>query len=276
MNLTLPFLETMITQACNLSCLGCTNYSDLKHNGYVSWNEGRQWISNWNKKLSILDFGIIGGEPLINPEVREWLSGVRLLLPNAQIRFTTNGLLLDKHPDLLDFLHNLGNIVFKITVHVNESKLEKSIKDILSAKSWQAVNEHGINRWRTTNGLRFQVNRPTWFVKTYKHDYASMMPHDSPPDRAFNQCVQQTCPLLYKGRIYKCSTAGLLKDLLKRFDNPNFNQWSDYIDSGIGIEDDDLAIKSFLDNFGKHHSICGQCPDHGAPRIDHIKFVTRK
>lgn len=25
----LSFLKTMVTQACNLSCQGCTNYSDL-------------------------------------------------------------------------------------------------------------------------------------------------------------------------------------------------------------------------------------------------------
>ena len=37
MKLTLPFLETMATQACNLSCEGCTNYSDLNHNGYITW-----------------------------------------------------------------------------------------------------------------------------------------------------------------------------------------------------------------------------------------------
>ena len=39
---TLPFLETMITQVCNLSCEGCTNYSDLEHKGYVKWKDGKR------------------------------------------------------------------------------------------------------------------------------------------------------------------------------------------------------------------------------------------
>ena len=114
--MVLPFVETMITQVCNLSCLGCTNYSDIKHSGYVSWNEGKKQIESWLARLHINDFGIMGGEPLINPEVREWLIGVRELLPDSQIRFTTNGELLYKNFDILELAHDIGNVVFKVTI----------------------------------------------------------------------------------------------------------------------------------------------------------------
>ena len=60
-NPTLPFLETMLTQVCNLSCVGCTNYSDLKFSGYVPWDEGKEDLTNWLKKLTIPDFGLMGG-----------------------------------------------------------------------------------------------------------------------------------------------------------------------------------------------------------------------
>ena len=104
----LPFLETMITQACNLSCLGCTNYSDLPHSGYVSWSQGRKSLERWLTRVRIDDFGIMGGEPLLNPEWKQWLMGVRELLPQAQIRFTTNGVLLHRWPNILDFLQGIG------------------------------------------------------------------------------------------------------------------------------------------------------------------------
>ena len=127
----LPFLETMITQICNLSCEGCTNYSDLSHSGYVSWHQGRKQLESWLQRLDISDFGIMGGEPLINPKWRDWILGVRELMPQSQIRFTTNGLLLHKAPDILDLLESVGNIVFKITVHVRSRDLEGKISDIM-------------------------------------------------------------------------------------------------------------------------------------------------
>ena len=267
--LTLPFLETMITQACNISCVGCTNYSDLTHSGYVTWADGRAQLVAWLEHLDIPDFGIMGGEPLINPQFREWLTGLRELLPNAQIRFTTNGLLLHKHEDIIDLMHNLGNVSFKITVHQSNPELEQLIQRIFDRYEWQPVNEYGIDRWITTNNFRFHVKRPTDFVMTYRNKYANMAPWQSIPEEAFASCIQQTCPLLYNGAIYKCSTAGLLLDTLKRFNFPNIEQWKPYIPQALLPTDSQDLIAKFVDNFEKPNEICGQCPSAGYGKIDH-------
>jgi sulfatase maturation enzyme AslB (radical SAM superfamily) len=274
--LTLPFLETMITQVCNLSCQGCTNYSDLKHSGYVSWEQGRTWLEPWTELLDIPDFGIMGGEPLINPEVVQWIVGVRELLPDTQIRFTTNGLLLHKYPDLLKVLQDIGNCVFKISVHLEDKDLENTIQNIFAQYSWQEVTEYGISRWKTNRGLRLQINRPTQFLKTFHGKYSDMQPHHSKPLDAFDLCVQKTCPLLYKESIYKCSTSALLLDTLDRFDRPNWNQWKSFIEQGITVNSPYKDIQAFVDNFGKPHQRCGQCPDSRSHPLMHFATVTRK
>lgn len=268
----------MITQVCNLSCQGCTNFSDLKHSGYVPWAQGQIWLEDWISRVNILDFGIMGGEPLINPDWKEWIAGVRNLLPHAQIRFTTNGLLLSKHPDLLDFLESVGNVVFKISVHTPTAELEESIVKIQQSRPWQSVTEFGINRWRTNNNLRFQINRPEWFYKTFLGDYANMQPHHSNPVDAFATCVQQTCPLLYNGRLYKCSTSALTPDILKRYNPPDINQWQPYYDPGIDSNCTAEQLSSFLANFGKPHAICGQCPTQGShsSKLHHLSTVSIK
>ena len=274
--LILPFLETMITQVCNLSCQGCTNYSDLKHFGYVSWDQGREWLEPWTELLTIPDFGIMGGEPLINPDVENWIIGVRKLLPNAQIRFTTNGLLLNKWPNLLKVLQDIGNCVFKISVHVNDEALEDTIQNIFSQYQWQEVTEYGIHRWKTDRGVRFQINRPEYFLKTFQGEYSNMKPHYSQPSKAFDLCVQKTCPLLYKDRIYKCSTSALLLDTLNKFDRPNWDQWEQYIESGISVKSPPQDIQAFVDNFGQPHPRCAQCPDSSVHPLTHFTTVTRK
>lgn len=272
----LPFLETMITQACNISCVGCSNYSDLPHQGYVSWPEGQKQIAAWLARVDIPDFGIMGGEPLINPEVHDWIQGCRDLMPESQIRFTTNGLLLHKHLDIVDLLHDIGNSVFKITVHVDNNDLEQIIQNIHRRFKWQPVHEHGIHRFKTDNNFRFQVNRPSEFVKTYQNSYSNMMPYHSNPVQAFDNCCQQTCPLLYKGNIYKCSTAGLLADVLDRFGNPNIEQWAPYLAKGIGADCTAAELHEFIDNFGKPNSICAQCPSGASGTIIHRAQVGKK
>ena len=272
----LPFLETMITQVCNLSCNGCTNYSDLTHSGYVKWNQGKAWLEPWFDILQISDFGIMGGEPLINPEVEDWMIGIRQLMPDAQIRFTTNGLLLDRWPNLMDLAHDIGNCVVKVTVHVDDQHLEQNIQELFNKFQWEPVTEYGIHRWKTDRNLRLQINRPQKFLKTYQNNYANMRPHHSDPVKAFQLCIQQTCPLLVNDRIYKCSTSALLADTLNKFDRPNWNEWEPYLESGISVDSDRKLIENFVNNFGKPHSQCAQCPDSESHAIPHLINVVKK
>lgn len=278
--IVLPFLEIMPTQICNLSCDGCTNYSDIVQKGYLSWADGKSQIEPWLEKLIIPDFGIIGGEPLLVPDIYDWIYGVRDLLPHSQIRFTTNGSYLSKHPDIMKVFFDIGNCVFKISMHADNPDTEDFIKKNLEDYSWTMVSEFGINRYLSDNNVRFQINRPQKFVKTYIGiGYHDMRPHDSDPEKAFEICIQKTCPLLYQGRIYKCSTSGLLEDLLNRVKTPYRTQWDSYIPQGIGIDSLDEDIVKFVENFGKPESICRMCPtidDHHSQIIHYNNIGIKK
>jgi organic radical activating enzyme len=255
----LPFAEIMVTQACNLSCHGCTNYSDLVHKGYLTWQQGREQIAPWLERLDIPDFGIIGGEPMLNPEIQQWLIGIRELLPKSQIRFTTNGLLL-KNMDVIRLCHDIGNVVFKITKHLDSPEIDSIIDEINSNFEWETVTEFGITRQKTSNNLRLQINQPKTFLKTYLGNYKTMRPHNSVPEESFAICCQRTCPLIYNGKLYKCSTTGLLEDTLKRFGHLDDENWKPFLTSGLSPDCSDAELKEFIDNFEKPHKTCGQCP----------------
>lgn len=275
---SLEFLEVMIIRACNLSCQGCTTFSDLHHGGYVTWETGQAWLRSWAERLHLQAIGFMGGEPLINPEIQQWLLGVRALLPGAQIRFVTNGLLLRKHWYLLDMLDQLGNCVLKISQHVDDVRLQQVIDDIFAARSWQSVHEFGIDRWKTSTGFRFQVTRPTKFLKTFKGDYSNMSPHHNDPASAFDICVQKKCPLLYQGRIWKCGTLALTPDILKRMGQPNFQSWQPFLDNGLASDCDDRDLQAFVNNFGRPHQRCAQCPSIADrdSMLDHFTTVSFK
>jgi hypothetical protein len=255
----LPFVEMQVTQVCNLSCLGCSNYADLKHTGYLKWYEGRREISQWLDRMDIGDFGIMGGEPLINPELKQWITGLRELLPTSTIRFSTNGELLDKHLDVLETAHEAGNFVFKITAHQHSERVEAVIEQIFNMYKWEPVFEYGIYRFRTGNNLRFQVNRPQTFLKYYRNDYANMMPYHSDPKESFEICMQQRCPLMFEGRMYKCSTLGGLDQTLKRFKITD-TAWDPYRNYSISPSSSHREVEAFLKNYGKPHAVCAMCP----------------
>ena len=275
----LPFFELMATQACNLSCHGCTNYADLPHKGYVKWKDVHQYLSNWTNRVEITDLGILGGEPLMNPEIEKWLYGIRELLPDAQIRFTTNGLLLEKKFHIVKVLEDIGNVVFKISKHFdNNKKLDRIIQRVFDSYDWQPIHEFGIDRYVTGNKFRFYTRQTKTFIKTYKGPYENMQPYNSNPADAIDICCQRYCPLMYNGQLYKCSTSALLKDTLNKVGNPNYTEWEPYIVDGLSFDCTDEDLAGFMHSFGKSEKICGMCPtknDHQS-KVIHLENVSRK
>jgi hypothetical protein len=259
--INIPFVETMITYACNLSCRGCTNYSDYNMKGSVSWKRGEQWLTEWLKRVSIESFGIMGGEPTLNPELENWLFGVRKLMPNSQIRFTTNGVDFLNRPDILDWCVELGNTTFKFTLHEDKPYTTENIRYVFDRYDWKPITEYGINRWLGPNGTRFQVNAPTQFYKTYQGTFGNIRPHNNKPANAFDMCIQQTCPLLYEGRIYKCSSIALLNRVLNDWKQEITEDWQPYTNyKPITPDSTDHEIHRFVNNFGKPEGICKMCP----------------
>jgi organic radical activating enzyme len=273
----LPFVETMVTQACNLSCEGCTNYSDYNVNDSVQWSTAKEWISAWLNRMDIPDFGLIGGEPLLNKDITQWLIGCRELMPLTQIRFTTNGTILSQKAKILDTIFDIGNCVFKISVHQpDQFYIQEALNRVFSYTDWEPVTEFGIQRWRAENNVRFQVNFPKTFYKSFKGNYSNMLPHNSNPVDAFEVCCQKTCPLLYNGRIYKCSSIALLDKTLTDW-KQHQPEWGPYLNyKGIGVDCTDEELTTFINSFGKPEDICRMCPGVDESRLDHINTVTSK
>jgi len=277
----LPFLETMVTYACNLSCAGCTNYSDYNMKGSVKWTQGKQWIEDWLDVVDIPDFGLIGGEPLLNPELEEWIYGCRELMPDSQIRFTTNAVTFLENTQVLDWCADIGNCVFKFSIHENAEYAQSSIDYVFSKYNWQPIVEHGINRWIGPNNVRFQINKPTTFVKSFKGSYGNIYPHCNNPEDAFTICVQKTCPLLYNGKIYKCSSIALLDRVLLDWQQPVTENWVPYASeySPLRVSSTAEEINQFIENFGKPARICQMCPSAADldSIIDHtLNVLTKK
>lgn len=92
------YFEIHLVEHCNLNCRSCDNFSPLAKEAYIE-------IESFNldlQRLSILaqdkikKIRLLGGEPLLHPNICELLISARTHFPNTEILLTTNGILLNR------------------------------------------------------------------------------------------------------------------------------------------------------------------------------------
>jgi len=98
-NLEKPFLnylEINIVDQCNLNCKGCAHFSNICDNNFVSLDKYKHDLEMIAEKFYLYNFRLLGGEPLLHPQLSELVDYTRKILPNSRIIIVTNGLLINK------------------------------------------------------------------------------------------------------------------------------------------------------------------------------------
>lgn len=95
---TLAF-SVHLTEHCNLNCKACAHFAPLvKNEGFTDIGE----FTKDMERLSELSHGemryidLLGGEPLLHPDIAAFLTVTRKCFPVGAVRLITNGLLLKK------------------------------------------------------------------------------------------------------------------------------------------------------------------------------------
>jgi organic radical activating enzyme len=100
-----PCMEYMIINIldhCNLKCKGCDHFACIADEHFVSVEQIQKDVNRLSKIMSsdyIVSIGVMGGEPLLHPDLLLILRVIRKAFPLAIIRLTTNGILLMKQED---------------------------------------------------------------------------------------------------------------------------------------------------------------------------------
>lgn len=95
-----PCYELLIVDIldhCNLRCKGCDHFACIADPYFVPFETVRSDIERLGKIFKgdyIMQFGVMGGEPLLHPDLVDIIKVIRDNFPNARISVYTNGLLL--------------------------------------------------------------------------------------------------------------------------------------------------------------------------------------
>lgn len=182
----LPYLEFHVADHCNLNCKACEHYSGLVREPRFTNLE--KFTRDFERLHEFIDdigwIRILGGEPLLNPQINDYIKLSRRLYPQAVIHVVTNAILLPKMPE--DFFETLRQCDAAIWISFYpplESKMP-AIYRMLKEKSVH-VDLSSIYPVKIFNMKQI------------------LNPHDRGTE-IFLQCYQAHCHNLYDGKIAAC------------------------------------------------------------------------
>lgn len=108
-------VDFYISHACNMNCPNCSSFNNYNFRGNFHWKDYKEIYTKWAERVDLKRITILGGEPLANPSILDWIQGIRKLFPNSEIRLTTNGTLI-KSTDIQLYNSLLDN---RVSVHVS-------------------------------------------------------------------------------------------------------------------------------------------------------------
>jgi organic radical activating enzyme len=215
-------VEFYITNVCNLTCQGCNRFNNYKFSGFQKWTDLESVYTKWAEQLRLTGIGILGGEPLLNPEYMLWLQGLRNLWPNSTITTTTNGYRLNQVKGLYDYmLAHKTNTFLSVGIHNKKSKslIMDNIEKFLTGPihyEFDSKNQYRVHMILTdANGVQLKVEHNWWFhqgalVKDSETGKFSL--HQSDPAKAHDICHSKYCHHFMDGKLYKCGAVALFPE----------------------------------------------------------------
>jgi len=189
--------EVHITDHCNLNCKGCAHFSNLCPPTFADLSE---FESDMNRMASLFSavhqIYLLGGEPLLHPQVADFVRVARRVFPHTRIYLMTNGKLVTRmKEDFWAALAETGVILlcdsYPIGLPVDEI-------NALGKK-------HGVT-------VEWTIEREEFF----KIPIDPQGGHDT--ESSFRRCQGfNNCPIIRDGRLYPCAYAAYSDVFRERF-----------------------------------------------------------
>lgn len=193
---TLYHFDVHLTDHCNLNCKGCIHFSSICKPWFVDPERFADDMDAMSRRLNVSQIFLLGGEPLLHPEVAVLLGTARRCFPRSRICVVTNGVLLMGMGE--EFWRTMAE---EQVVLICEAYPIGLPNEAITARA----AEYGVSLEWTGEGATF--------YKLPIDVTGSQDPADS-----FRRCEGITnCPLYKDGRLYPCAYPPYVHALSERF-----------------------------------------------------------
>lgn len=186
----LDYLEFHLADHCNLNCAGCLHYAPFADKRFATVETVRRDFMRLKGLFSnIRHIRIMGGEPLLHPEVGNVARIVREAFPRSKIRVVTNGVLLTDDAD--GKTRRLLSILKKNNVGIDWTKYPPVVH-----------REGEVKALCSATGVNLRITENSSFMARIRPNGGEGI------RRAFRWCRERMyCPILDDGRIFTCAPA---------------------------------------------------------------------
>lgn len=185
------YIEMHITEACNLNCRGCSNFSVFAKPKHKDIEEFERELTRLAEIMGIGMIRLLGGEPLLNPRFMEYALIARRLFPKSRVILVTNGLLLKRLVPHIDTLREK-----RIEVTMSNYRIKEQNMELFRSLPYTELHEKG-----SLYNISLDLEG--------KQDEAE----------SFRNCDIATHGWYYfaDGRIFPCCIAGTITDFWDHF-----------------------------------------------------------
>ncbi|MCR4591445.1 MAG: radical SAM protein [Lachnospiraceae bacterium] len=241
----LPYLQINLVDGCNLNCKGCAHFANLFDTTEITdISEFKKDLSYLSRRIHLFELRMMGGEPLLNKDLPDYINAAREILPETDLRLVTNGILLLKQPKELFECIKKNNV----TLDISGYKPILPYQDKITA----LLKEYDIPYVMTLNIGKF---------------YKTMnISGNSDEKKAYEVCAQSFCTHLRGGKLYVCPMEALFYRYIEYFNIQDFPL--DTAKFGIDIYDDNLDFSSLFDRISESVPLCRYCSEGGDELFD--------
>lgn len=204
-------LDIHIVEHCNLNCKSCAHFSPLAEKSLIDVEDLKQTYKEMKPYFENLfsSIHLLGGEPLLHPQVEQIICLTRQYFPNIEIQLVTNGIKLLNMPDSFYKTCADNNVVVYISKYDVNCDYEDAIKKL---------SIHGIE-YHISNTIKIFIN--------YKLNEGEIFT----PDYSYEHCEYKggRCMQLKNHRIYPCFQPAHVEHLNKYFNTKFECKEGDYL-----------------------------------------------
>ena len=276
--IVIPKVEFYITNVCNLNCHNCNRYNKYDFRGWQRWADYEEIYANWAKKIKIEHIVILGGEPLLNPTICDWINGLNKLW-GRQCQIITNGTHLNKTPGLYDLIKNRKAWI-QVSIHnINDfdrhfQNIRKFLQEPIEFfhdKTQLDRHGHSVTHgsdylFKDANGARVaaSVQNSFYNISVYPNENNQLTLHNNDPELAHKDCgfVKFKNYHFIRGKLYKCGPVALLPEFDLQHPLAIPDQDRELLNSyqPLVVDEFDQRGEYFLNNINNVIPQCKFCP----------------
>lgn len=241
----IPLIEYHLTNHCNLNCKGCAHFAPIAEPWFANINEYKNDMEELSSKVVVDELILFGGEPLLHPNISEFLIESRKMLQNTKISVLTNGLLvLERISELKDvFVQN--DVWLDITCYPIDVKYQFMLKLLKAFR------------------VKYRIYNDLEPIKTLRKHTLS---HERKENKWDCLMIRSKSVQLKNGKLYICPLQAYI-DIFNKFFNEDFAVDDECILDLYKATDEEIVNMYFRKN-----SFCEYCRE----PIEKNKYSTSK